>query len=578
MKLLRLKITDPAGFRSLQAGFEVYFLREWNYDEAGEFNPYILAGPNGSGKSNVLEVLAAIFYHIECIYLNYRPESFEYDEIENPQGFRSEIASPNGFELEYCISAPITLNNSGSQEYAHIKIVKEKDKPPLIYWVNRELFNSQAKQLLTSIEAKEVLPDFVLGYSSGENEILSLPFFKMRFINFDEYKDYLIRQIPYSSVPEGRLAFLNSEFNQAIILSNLLLQNKDLLKPFKNEVGLEDIKIFRIIIKKYIKLNKKQITENPQDTVNFPKSITETIEDELGEEQHRLDITQNLETIIQKLKRCATCSNYDSETDELYLDYWVNEETKQAFAHNFDSAIELFQAFQILLTLNLYTVNEKLKKELYQSTSLYVNETIPTPPSDERIIRFKDLWVQKSGVSEKILIKSLSDGEHQFLHSLGLCLLYKDKKCLFLLDEPETHFNPDWRAKFISSIRDCFQDKDSKSTMREMLITTHTPFLISDSKKEYVLLFHKNTVSKTVEVIRPDYNTLGASINKITMKSFGKTETIGGYAEKQLNDIKERFEAGAPKQALIDEVNNLLGDSVEKILFVKRVLASMEDE
>jgi len=539
MKLLRLKITDPTGFRCLQAGFEVHFLCEWNYAEAGDFNPYILAGPNGSGKSNVLEALAAIFYHIECMYLNYRPESFEYDEKENPKGFRSELASPNGFEVEYFIPAPAALNISGSQEYAHIKIIKENDKSPLIYCVNRDLFNGEADQILTSIEAKEILPDFVLGYSSGENEILSLPFFKMRFIHFDEYKDYLIRQISYSSVPEGRLTFLNSEFNQAILISNFLLQDQELLKPFKDEVGIEDVKMFRIIIKKYIKLDKYHITENPQDTVNFPKSITETIEDELGEKQYRLDITQNLKTIIQKLKSCSTCSYYDSETDELYLDFWVNEATKQAFAHHFYSAIELFQAFQILLTLNLYTVND---------ASLYVNETVPTLPADDRIMRFKDVWIQKSGVKENLLSKSLSDGEHQFLHSLGLCLLYKNKKCLFLLDEPETHFNPDWRAKLISRIRDCFNDKDAKDTMREMLITTHTPFLISDSKKEYV------------------------------MKTFGKTETIGGYAEKQLNEIKQRFEAGAPKQELIDEVNNLLGDSVEKVLFLKRVIDSMEDE
>ena len=129
-----------------------------------------------------------------------------------------------------------------------------------------------------------------------------------------------------------------------------------------------------------------------------------------------------------------------------------------------------FQAFQILLTLNLYTVSEKLKKELYQSESLFVNETVPILPSDERIMRFKDFWLQKRGVKEGILSKSLSDGEHQFLHSLGLALLYKDKRCLYLLDEPETHFNPDWRAKFISRLRDCFNDESAKNKIREMLI------------------------------------------------------------------------------------------------------------
>src|SRR5437660_5861068 len=102
MKLLRLKLDVP--FRSLPAGFEVHFLREWDRDQFDEFQPYCLAGRNGSGKSNVLEALAAIFYHLECIYLEYRPDGFEFDEETNPQGFRAEVCKPDAFELEYLIS------------------------------------------------------------------------------------------------------------------------------------------------------------------------------------------------------------------------------------------------------------------------------------------------------------------------------------------------------------------------------------------------------------------------------------------------------------------------------------------
>ena len=580
MKLLRLKITDPQGFRSLQPGFELYFLRDWNSDEIGHFNPYVLAGPNGSGKSNVLEVLGAIFYHLECMYLSYRPNSFEYEEEENPRGFRSEWAVPNGFELEYNILAPAKWNRLAIKEYAHIKIIKENEKSPVIYWVNRKIFEESTDPRLSNLEAKEVLPEFVLGYSSGENEILSLPFFKMRFIHYDEYKDFLIKQNPYSS-PEGRLVFMNNEYSQAIVLSNLLLEPQQLLLPFENLVGLERIKSFRIIIKKYIPLSNDQVTENAQDETRFHRSRVEMIADDGEEKRYRVDITQNLKGIIDKLEKCTTCSYYDDIADQWYFDYWVNEHTIEAFTRYFGSALELFQAFQILLTLNLYTVSEKLKSELYQSASLYVNETVPVLPSDERIMRFKDFWIQKSGVTEPVLSKSFSDGEHQFLHTLGLCLLYKDRNCLFLLDEPETHFNPEWRAKFISSIRECVGDGQSNEreagTLREMLITTHSPFLISDSRPAYVLLFDKDVENKTVGVSRPDYNTLGASINKITMMSFGKTETIGGYAEKELNGIKSRFEAGESKEALLDEINDVLGDSVEKTLFIKKVLASMEE-
>jgi len=121
------------------------------------------------------------------------------------------------------------------------------------------------------------------------------------------------------------------------------------------------------------------------------------------------------------------------------------------------------------------------------------------------------------------MLKSLSDGEHQLLHTLGLCLLFKEKNCLFLLDEPETHFNPDWRANFITRMHDCFEGAEGH---HEMLITTHTPFLISDSKPEKVLMFSKDKNQGLVSVATPDYNTLGASVNKITMATFGKRETI----------------------------------------------------
>ena len=61
MKLLRLKITDPAGFRSLPCGFEHHFRTEWSLqDELAQpdaFAHIVCAGPNGSGKSNLYRAL-----------------------------------------------------------------------------------------------------------------------------------------------------------------------------------------------------------------------------------------------------------------------------------------------------------------------------------------------------------------------------------------------------------------------------------------------------------------------------------------------------------------------------------------
>ena len=109
-----------------------------------------------------------------------------------------------------------------------------------------------------------------------------------------------------------------------------------------------------------------------------------------------------------------------------------------------------------------------------------------------------------------------------------------------------------------------------------MLVTTHTPFLISDSKPEKVLVFKKDKETSRVSVSRPEYNTLGASINKITMNTFNKRETIGGQAEVMLKQFRSRFKGGGDGMQIIAEINQQLGDSVEKVLLIKTILDSME--
>ena len=110
-----------------------------------------------------------------------------------------------------------------------------------------------------------------------------------------------------------------------------------------------------------------------------------------------------------------------------------------------------------------------------------------------------------------------------------------------------------------------------------MLITTHSPFLISDSKPDKVLVFEKDKATGSVSISNPDYNTLGASINKITMSTFGKRETIGGHAQAILDGLRARFEQGDENlDTLIGEIHQQLGDSVEKVLLIKAILDKAE--
>lgn len=584
MKLVRLKLNEP--FRSLPEGFELHFLREWDFERALEFNPYCLVGRNGSGKSNVLEALAAIFFHIECIYLATRPDGFEFDEATNPNGFRAEVGVPDAYELEYVLE-PAYVPGFDVQGTPHIRIDKIHGERPEMQWVNSAESGVEGGDALSRNAVKAFLPKYVIGYSSGHNEILSLPFLKMRFIHFDEYREYLTKETDYSDGPEGRLIYLDDEFSQAILLCHYLFPSEPILRIFREKIGVERIRRFQIIIRRHHRL---QVEEASPSTVS--------VSEKAAEKAATVELTSKLSSVIDKLIQCSSAhyedhSGYEGgEGYDLTLDYWIDDATKQAFRFHFGvgvggseelsmakSALHLFQLLQTLLTLNHYQVDDQTKNELYQSKSLYLDETIPMPASHERIMRFKHFEIIKDGVSDatSLYSKALSDGEHQLLHTIGLCLLFRHEPALFLLDEPETHLNPDWRASYISTLREALEaDSTTSNITREVLLTSHSPFVVSDCKQENVLVFKKDAESGKVSSERPDFNTFGASANAITMKVFGQTETIGGYAMSKLNALRERLDEGEEPQKLIDEAGKVLGDSVEKVLFVHQALKRKE--
>ncbi|MDQ8187677.1 restriction system-associated AAA family ATPase [Pelagicoccus sp. SDUM812002] len=568
MKLIRLKLNSP--FRSLAPGFEINFLNEWNEQEAYQFNPYCLVGKNGSGKSNVLEALAAIFYHIECIYLSYRPDNLS-DE-ENNEGFDASRSTPDAFELEYhfrlasedwndiVLDYLPTLDLS-EPNFVHISITKQSGTPPVIRSANIPLLNEK-DGTLNRARVKRHLPKYILGYTSGHNEILSLPFQKMRFIHFDEYYERLSKGLDYIGVPEGRLIYLDEQYSQAILLCHFLFPNEHILKTFADEIGVEAIKSFSIGI--------RHPSEPTTQSNQFPAQLPMTFE----EPRRELVLTSKLTKVIDRFGKCSTTQFEDEHTSEQSFDFWNNDATREAFKLHFGSALELFQAFQILFTLNLHTVTEEIKKELYLSESLYASEKIPSYPSDSQVMRFKNFFIKKRSVDEPILLKALSDGEHQFMHTIGVCLLYRNEPALFLLDEPETHLNPGWRASYISILRRALEeDSDAKKTSREILLTSHSPFIVSDCRQENVLVFKKSVTNKVI-CSRPDFNTFGASANTITAKIFDQGDTIGNYARSKIEEFDRRLAMGENGEDLMDEADEMLGDSIEKVLLTNRAIKS----
>lgn len=581
MKLLNLTIEDE--FRSLHKGFSIDFhhLTEKGLGTMDSFQPFCFAGLNGSGKSNVLEALASIFYHLEFCVSKFRPQNFD-------KHFKRHISTPDAYTLEYIIGK----NNGDSYTLPNFHKVtikktnhhkKVKDNEPKLFIQEYPFDDSvEIKEISilpsenndVSAEAKDYLPDLVVAYSSGENETLSLPFIKNRLINFDKYCEDYKKDIVFDE-PESSLIYIDEGMSQAVLLAALLFEDKKTLKPLKKELGLISIESFSI-----------QLYDRG---VPFEKP----------KHYEYNSILFHIKDVLNKIKKCATSwveLKDGFESDEfkgpykiLRIDFYVNQATIKAFKKHFSTSFELFRFFQVLYELNSIIVSERIKEEVYSSKGFYTKGKLPLAPAHENVFHFLDYKILKKIKGKKkpkaLLLREFSDGEQQFLHTIGICLMLKERRTLLLLDEPETHFNPAWRAKFIKILNDSIEAGKLRSLpngdfnvhlLKDVIITSHSPFIISDCMPNNVIFFDRNKKTELVEAKsakKLKLKTFGTSVEIILDELFEYSQSIGDWS----NEIFEKidFENIKSKED-IDKIKKSfrhLGESVEKDIILSRLNA-----
>ena len=127
----------------------------------------------------------------------------------------------------------------------------------------------------------------------------------------------------------------------------------------------------------------------------------------------------------------------------------------------------------------------------------------------------------------------LSDGEHQLIQIIGALRIFEDKQSIFILDEPESHFNPEWRSEFVSLISKYVDTRTS-----EIIISTHSPFVVSACKSDRVLHFMKNEDGE-ITVNNVEGETYGASFDIILKSVFDLNVLI---PQKPLDEIRKLVE------------------------------------
>ncbi|MGK7390602.1 MAG: restriction system-associated AAA family ATPase [Candidatus Cyclobacteriaceae bacterium M2_1C_046] len=522
MKLVSVKILGD-DFRSL-ANNKLY---EFNVSSRkNRLSTKIFAGLNGSGKSNFLELLSEIFYYLEIYHL----------KSATPLQKKGKNI---GFEIEYILPIDNMVVKSGSYDFedkgCHVRIIKKMTDSPEFTFKKY----GDEKFIRLDDATEFLLPSKVIAYTSGQNELLSNPFFKIRYHYFKELSKEENTTV-VNAIENEKMFFLDTSSNFSIFISNMLLANPEKLKYLKDVFQVEELHAFRITI----------------NLVDYQKN--------------KIPLTESVLANIEKLKNCSTSwiKRTKGKEEFIIIDYKVNQATHEAFKFHFTSSFELFQALYELENLNLHLVAKDTRSLILKAhKSLNLTDEMPRPDPSRLIFRIEKIFLNKivevGKPTKQIYYKGLSDGEHQFNEVLGSVMMMEQDGCLFLMDEPDTHFNPKWRAKLIEMLNQVsavtYDSKGKPETVRkqEIIITTHSPFVISDSYKEDVYKFEKGDFET------PDLQTYGGSVGMILETIFDRDISISDFSNDDLNQLKASIKTLGDVQRVKKELLKF-GESVEK--------------
>ncbi|MFW2582204.1 AAA family ATPase [Aliarcobacter butzleri] len=193
---------------------------------------------------------------------------------------------------------------------------------------------------------------------------------------------------------------------------------------------------------------------------------------------------------------------------------------------------------------------EKLKNELDVSAffNLDIQNILDIEFYDEIDRKFKDL----------------SQGERHIFSFVLLIyarlLEQENKNKLILLDEPDITLHPQWQKRLLSSLIKTFEKLKDFSI--HFIITSHSPFILSDLPKENVIFLEKG---KQVYPFEDGKQTFGANIHTLLSHGFFmKDGLMGEFAKEKIQSIIKYHEELLKKELTKNE-NKKQRDEEKKI-------------
>lgn len=471
----------------------------------------LLVGQNGMGKSNLLEILLLIFDE-----LNQKAAGRRVDEKDHPNF---------DYILEY-------------ECRGHIyKAVKKQGQ--LSLWEPDQLIGEGTFFLLPKVPF-EALPSQIIGYYSGENKrVRALVAKHIKREESSKRRRYSKGDI--NGFEPKRLFFAENRHSMLVLTTLLLYQNHPTYGGSIRKVLRDVVKIGkwdRIEVRfrnpSFAKMGKLQ--EQRQTLNDYFELLLQ------GELPEGVNIFWGIRGEVEKLLR-------------LLLNDALIHERKFSIKKAEWGTKEYFELATI-------PTDGEFKELLFRE--------FPTPMSflntlEEcyvlNMVDKIDVILQKAGDSTFYPYLHLSEGEQQYLTVMGLIALSHSRQdeTLFLLDEPDTHINPQWQRSYIEQIEKLCDSKEDRKS-KAFFISTHSPLLVQANSPESpvvdLLLFKKNEYGRVVIDTKEDV-VKNWRIDQVLMSKYFDLPSTRPIA---LDKFMERRNAAVEGVVKSDAQNSLKGD------------------
>jgi len=349
-------------------------------------------------------------------------------------------------------------------------------------------------------------------------------------------------------------------------------------------IHMEDTRLLIQYIKNNVQHKKEFGTyfEPSECTISINKLISKNIDTILGDVIFQIENEHNFILYIYKFILIIIMSsslnrNIQEKINEKYLQEIIKEflNNNQSFGR-YPSISDNLASEQETVKKLINYINKLKQLELKKNiTERYSTFYINTNFLLKHFFILEDLpqlydidYIDKV---KQISYNDISSGEKSILrirfYIESIINKHQGSNNIFLIDEPDNDMHPNWQKKLISYLTNVFKDSE---TNFHFIITTHSPFLLSDIPQEYIIFLEKG------KQVYPDINTFGANIHTLLSHGFFMKEGLmGEFAEGKINIAIKYLNQKTLSDNEIEYCENIISIIGEPVL--RRQLQKMLD-